>query len=77
MSENFKNKLWSRKQREAAEAVNKRGEAQNEETKCIYKFYNVLWVRWEDGIAYRMALGRVEQDYWNSAPTEEIDVRLG
>jgi hypothetical protein len=77
MSENFKNKLWSRKQREATEAVNKRGEAQNEETKCIYKFYNVLWVRWEDGIAYRMALGRVEQDYWDSAPTEEIDVRLG
>jgi hypothetical protein len=43
----------------------------------IYRFYNVLWIEWEDGIAYRKALGRVFQDFWDSEDTEEIDIRLG
>lgn len=42
-----------------------------------YKWYNVLWIEWKDGIAYRRALGRVFQDYWDNAEKEEIDVRLG
>jgi hypothetical protein len=42
-----------------------------------YKCYNFLWIEWKDGIAYRRALGRVFQDYWDNAEKEEIDVHLG
>jgi hypothetical protein len=42
-----------------------------------YKAYNVMWVEWEQGIAYRKATGRVLQDYWDRGDPEEIEVRLG
>jgi hypothetical protein len=43
----------------------------------VHKFYHVLWIQWEDGIAYSKALERVSQEYWGWAEKEEIDVRLG
>jgi hypothetical protein len=43
----------------------------------LYRFYNVMGIEWGDGIAYRVALGRVFRHFWDQAPTEEIDVRLG
>lgn len=43
----------------------------------VYRFYNVLWIEWNNSIAYRLALGRVEQGFWDSAIREEVDVRLG
>jgi hypothetical protein len=39
--------------------------------------YDVLWIEWEDGIAYRKAIGRVFKDEWDSADTEEVNIRLG
>jgi len=42
-----------------------------------YKFYNIMWIEWMNGIAYRVAIGRVSQEFWDSAPTEDIEVRLG
>jgi len=42
-----------------------------------YDFYNVLWVEWEDGIAYRKAIGRIEKNMWESANLEWIDLLLG
>jgi hypothetical protein len=39
--------------------------------------FNVLWIEWEDGIAYRKALGQVGKDAWNSQPEEWIDATLG
>ncbi|KAK8051475.1 heterokaryon incompatibility protein-domain-containing protein [Apiospora rasikravindrae] len=42
-----------------------------------YDFYNVLWIEWDDGVAYRKALGRVWKDSWDRQPTEVIDVVLG
>ncbi|KAF2824834.1 hypothetical protein CC86DRAFT_420065 [Ophiobolus disseminans] len=42
-----------------------------------YDFYNVLWVEWKDGIAYRKALGRVYKEAWEAQTFEEIDVILG
>lgn len=30
----------------------------------LYEFYNVLWIEWKDGIAYRKAHGRVLRDMW-------------
>jgi len=40
-------------------------------------FYNVLWVEWENGIAYRKALGRVFKDAWEKQDLEEIEIALG
>lgn len=45
--------------------------------RCFYKFYNVLWIEWKDNIAYRISLGRIFEEYWDSAQTEEIDLLLG
>ncbi|KAN0122672.1 HET domain containing protein [Hyaloscypha variabilis] len=42
-----------------------------------YEFYNVLWIEWKDGIAYRKCLGRVEKHMWEVQPLEWIDVTLG
>jgi hypothetical protein len=32
----------------------------------LYQFYNVMWVEYENGIAYRKALGTVYKDAWES-----------
>jgi hypothetical protein len=40
-------------------------------------FFNVMWVEWRDGIAYRKAVGRVEESVWRSVFSREIDVVLG
>jgi hypothetical protein len=41
------------------------------------KMYNVLWIEWEDGVAYRKAVGTILRDAWDAADTEEVDIRLG
>jgi hypothetical protein len=33
-------------------------------SRTIYTFYHVMWIEWENGIAYRKAIGRVYQDTW-------------
>lgn len=43
----------------------------------VYEFYNVMWIEWDNGIAYRMAVGRVQKDIWERVAKEEIDVVLG
>jgi hypothetical protein len=43
----------------------------------LKEFYNVLWIEWVDGIAYRKALGKVAKNVWDSHPEEWIDVILG
>lgn len=42
-----------------------------------YKFYFVLWVEWENGTAYRKALGRVEKEAWLRVAREYVEIRLG
>ncbi|KAF1851982.1 HET-domain-containing protein [Cucurbitaria berberidis CBS 394.84] len=42
-----------------------------------YYFYNVLWIEWVEGIAFRKALGRVHKAAWDAAERELIDVILG
>jgi hypothetical protein len=50
---------------------------------CCYKlggireFYNVLWIEWADGVAYRKAIGQVTKAAWEAADRELIDVVLG
>lgn len=42
-----------------------------------YTFYNVLWIKWEDGIAYRRGVGHVKRETWESMELEDIDLVLG
>jgi hypothetical protein len=42
-----------------------------------YEYYNVLWIEWDDGVAYRKAVGRVEKRVWESLSLESIDLVLG
>lgn len=43
----------------------------------VYSWYNVLWIEWKDGVAYRKALGRVFKEVWEAQPLEYVDVTLG
>ena len=43
----------------------------------LIELYHVLWIEWEDGIAYRRGLGRVLKAAWDRMATEEIDLVLG
>jgi hypothetical protein len=42
-----------------------------------YEFYNVLWIEWSEGIAYRKGIGRVWKDMWDRQNPKEIDITLG
>jgi hypothetical protein len=42
-----------------------------------YHFYYVMWIEWDNGIAYRKAIGRVPQVIWEHHELEWIDVTLG
>ncbi|KAL9621162.1 MAG: hypothetical protein Q9160_004413 [Pyrenula sp. 1 TL-2023] len=42
-----------------------------------HKFYNVLWIEWQEGIAYRRALGQIKKDVWDRQPKEDVDLILG
>ncbi|KAI3336669.1 heterokaryon incompatibility protein-domain-containing protein [Xylariaceae sp. AK1471] len=42
-----------------------------------YEFYNILCIEWEQGIAYRKAVGRVWKEAWEQLDTSEVDVILG
>ncbi len=42
-----------------------------------YDFYHVLWIEWQDNIAYRKGLGRVVQKVWDDLPKDEIELFLG
>jgi hypothetical protein len=43
----------------------------------LYDYYNVLWVEWIDGIAYRKGLGRVFKDIWDRQEPEHVHLILG
>lgn len=42
-----------------------------------YEFYNVMWISWRGGIAFREALGRVHKRMWDSLNPSNIEVVLG
>jgi hypothetical protein len=42
-----------------------------------YEYYNVLWIKWENGLAYRHGLGRVLKSIWESQALETVKVVLG
>lgn len=42
-----------------------------------HEFYNVLWVEWIDGIAYRKGLGRIYKEAWESQQREDVNLILG
>ena len=46
-------------------------------TEGVYEFVNVMSIRWEGGIAFRKAVGRVTQEAWTRLATEDINITLG
>ncbi|KAI1740858.1 heterokaryon incompatibility protein-domain-containing protein [Xylaria scruposa] len=42
-----------------------------------YEFYNVLFIEWEQGVAYRTGVGRVWKEAWEQLDTSVVDVILG
>ena len=45
--------------------------------KTVYEFYDVLWVEYEDGVAYRKAIGRVRKEVWDRETLGWVDITLG
>lgn len=43
----------------------------------VYHFYNVMWLAWEDGIAYRRGLGRIWKPMWEKQELNEMEIVLG
>jgi hypothetical protein len=41
-----------------------------------YKFYNVLWIEWIAGMAYRKGMGRVCKDAWKCQDVKTIQVTI-
>jgi len=42
-----------------------------------YQWYNVMCIGWEDGIAYRLGLGRVYKPIWEAQKLETKKILLG
>ena len=42
-----------------------------------YRFYNVLWVEWKAGVAYRKGIGKIWAHRWSDLHPQEFDVVLG
>ena len=42
-----------------------------------YHFYHLLWIEWQNGIAYRKGLARIAKSVYDHLPKEEIDLYLG
>jgi len=43
----------------------------------VKEFCCVLWIQWENSIAYQKGLGRVLKEAWNGMEKNEIDLILG
>jgi hypothetical protein len=41
------------------------------------RYYNVLWIEWVDGVAYRRGVGLVFEDAWEAQELETINLILG
>lgn len=44
---------------------------------CVSERYTVLWIKWEDGVAYRHGIGYIGRDIWEALPLEDVDLVLG
>ncbi|KAJ4988973.1 heterokaryon incompatibility protein [Stagonosporopsis vannaccii] len=40
-------------------------------------FYNVLWIQWEDGVAYRKALGMMRKQHFDALEPRMLSFKLG
>lgn len=42
-----------------------------------WTFYNILWVYWKDGVAYRKGVGRVKRKAWEALERKDVFLILG
>lgn len=57
--------------------VQNRGLASHGQSMVSYYTYTVLWIEWEDGVAYRRASGEVNGEEWESLDLEPVSLVLG
>ena len=43
----------------------------------VFYYYTVMWIEWDQGMAYRRAVGRVLREVWDSQQAEKVEVILG
>jgi hypothetical protein len=43
----------------------------------VSKFHHVMWIEWEDKVAYRKGLGKVSMEAWEEQDRESIHLMLG
>jgi len=41
-------------------------------SRAASKYFNVLWIEWEEGVAYRMGVGKVLKDMWGKQEREWV-----
>ncbi|EPE31837.1 hypothetical protein GLAREA_11919 [Glarea lozoyensis ATCC 20868] len=73
LDEQWRLRDWSDARREYFE---ERGDRHGEEG-LVCEFYNVLWVEWKDGIAYRRACGWVPKCVWEANAKGPVIVKMG
>jgi hypothetical protein len=49
----------------------------SESTMNGHEAYNLIWIEWENGIAYRKGAGRVLKSVWLAGESDCIDLILG
>jgi hypothetical protein len=42
-----------------------------------YECCNMLWVEWQDGIAFRKGIGRIWKRIWDFNPSKQVDITMG
>jgi hypothetical protein len=50
---------------------------QKEMMRKRHEYYNVMWIEWQDRVAYRRGVGKVSKSDWEAQDTEWIDLTLG
>jgi hypothetical protein len=42
-----------------------------------HSFIHAIWIRWEDGVAYRQDLCHIWGETWNLVKKREVNIQLG
>jgi hypothetical protein len=74
MDERWRAREWSDARREC---FGEHKEDRTVEDDFVCEFYNVLWVEWKDGVAFRRACGWVPKCVWEANAKGPVEVKMG
>jgi hypothetical protein len=73
ISQGYSYEVWSW----SMQTIDERYREERPRTSKKYEYFNVLWVEWQDAIAYRKSCGRIVRSAWECQELEWIDLVLG